>query len=190
MPFEYRRIQSLADLMIIEPRVFPDDRGWFTETYKQGDFAANGIESSFNQDNHSRTDGRNVIRGLHYQLNPAAQGKLVRCVVGAVFDVAVDIRKGSPTYSRWVSVELTAENRRILWIPPGFAHGFCTLTEVSEVVYKATAEYSAKHDRCIRWDDPTLAINWPLTTHPLLSTRDASAPALAQAENNFEWTRS
>jgi len=173
MPFEYRRIQSLADLMIIEPRVFPDDRGWFTETYKQGDFAANGIEFSFNQDNHSRTDGRNVIRGLHYQLNPAAQGKLVRCVLGAVFDVAVDIRKGSPTYSRWVSVELTAENRRILWIPPGFAHGFCTLVNGTDVVYKCTDLYAPDDDRGVLWNDPDLGVPWPVVT-PTVSAKDAT----------------
>jgi len=120
---------------------------------------------------------------LHCQKDPAAQGKLVRCIVGAVYDVAVDIRRGSPTYGRWVSVELTADNRRILWVPPGFLHGFCTLTEISEVVYKTTAEYSPTHERSVRWDDPTFAITWP-TQAPLLSAKDAVAPSFAELDNS------
>ena len=187
MPFEFQRVEPLHDVVMIQPRVFGDDRGWFMETYRQTDFAKNGISETFGQDNHSRSNDRNVVRGLHYQLNPAAQGKLVRCVLGAVFDVAVDLRRGSPTYGRWVSVDLSADNRRIVWVPPGFAHGFCTLTEISEVVYKATSEYSAKHDRAIRWDDPALGINWPTTGLPILSQKDASAPRLSEAENNFQW---
>jgi len=156
------------------------------ETYKRSEFESNGIRFAFSQDNHSRSSASHVIRGLHYQKDPAAQGKLVRCVFGAVYDVAVDIRRGSPTYSRWAGVELSAENRRMLWVPPGFAHGFCTLSDVSEVVYKTTSEYSGPHDRGIRWNDPALGVNWP-TTNPVLSPKDAQAPMLAQADNNFAY---
>jgi dTDP-4-dehydrorhamnose 3,5-epimerase len=180
---------ELPEVIMIEPRVFGDDRGWFMETYKQSEFATKGIPATFSQDNHSRSNSSGVIRGLHYQKDPAAQGKLVRCIIGAVFDVAVDIRRGSPTYGKWVSMELSDQNRRILWVPPGFLHGFCTLTEISEVVYKTTAEYSPPHERAVRWDDPTLSIEWPVKT-PLLSAKDAVAPVLADADNNFEWRQS
>src|SRR5437773_3020429 len=186
MPFQFKPQQALPDVVLIEPKAFGDDRGWFMETYKQSEFEANGIRVEFRQDNHSRSTASGVLRGLHYQKEPAAQGKLVRCVVGAVYDVAVDIRRGSPTYGRWVGVELAAYNRRILWVPPGFLHGFCTLTEISEVVYKTTAEYSPTHERSVRWDDPTLAIRWP-TMAPLLSAKDAQAGSFAEADNNFEW---
>ena len=183
--FEFTPQRELPDVVLIEPKAFGDDRGWFMETYKRSEFAANGIAVEFRQDNHSRSTVKGVMRGLHYQKDPAAQGKLVRCVVGAVYDVAVDIRRGSPTYGRWVATELTAENRRMLWVPVGFAHGFCTLTDVSEVVYKATGEYSAPHDRAVRWNDPALGIRWP-TDSPVLSTKDAQAPLLADADNNFQ----
>jgi dTDP-4-dehydrorhamnose 3,5-epimerase len=184
--FAFRPLKELPDIILIEPRVFADDRGWFMETYKQSEFDAQGIRFTFPQDNHSRSIAKHVIRGLHYQKDPAAQGKLVRCVLGAIYDVAVDIRRGSPTYGRWVGVELTEESRRLLWLPPGFAHGFCTLTDVSEVVYKTTAEYSAPHDRGIRWNDPALGIAWPVAS-PILSPKDAKAPTLAEADNNFDW---
>ena len=186
MPFQFKPLDVIPDVILIEPQSFGDERGWFMETYKRTDFEAHGIPGDFRQDNHSRSTVKGVLRGLHYQKDPTAQGKLVRCLVGGVFDVAVDIRRGSPTYGRWVSAELTGENRRILWVPPGFAHGFCTITDVSEVVYKTTAEYSAPHDRGIRWDDPTLAVRWPTNT-PVLSAKDAQAPLLAQADNNFTW---
>ena len=186
MPFQFKPQQALPDVVLIEPKAFGDDRGWFMETYKQSEFEANGIRVEFRQDNHSRSTARGVLRGLHYQKDPAAQGKLVRCVVGAVYDVAVDIRKGSPTYGRWVGVELTAEGRRMLWVPAGFAHGFCTLTDVSEVVYKTTAEYSAAHDRGFRWNDPAVGVTWPVKA-PVLSPKDAQAPPLAEADNNFQW---
>lgn len=189
MPVTFHPTPEIAEVIVIEPRAFGDDRGWFMETYKQSEFTAKGIPFTFGQDNHSRSSASGVIRGLHYQKDPAAQGKLVRCIVGAVYDVAVDIRRGSPSYGRWVGVELNAENRRIVWVPPGFLHGFCTLTDISEVVYKATAEYSPSHERAVRWDDPTLAINWPTKT-PLLSAKDAVAPLLADADNNFEWRKS
>jgi len=186
MPVTFHPTPEIPDVIVLEPRVFGDDRGWFMETYKKTEFTTKGIPAAFSQDNHSRSSAKDVIRGLHYQKDPAAQGKLVRCIVGAVYDVAVDIRRGSPTYGRWVGVELAADNRRILWVPPGFLHGFCTLTEISEVVYKTTAEYSPTHERSVRWDDPTLAIRWP-TMAPLLSAKDAQAGSFAEADNNFEW---
>jgi dTDP-4-dehydrorhamnose 3,5-epimerase len=188
MPVTFQPTPQIPDVIVIEPRVFGDERGWFMETYKQSEFTAKGIPFTFGQDNHSRSSATGVIRGLHYQKDPAAQGKLVRCIVGSVYDVAVDIRRGSPTYGRWVSVALSAENHRIVWVPPGFLHGFCTLTDISEVVYKTTAEYSPSHERSVRWDDPTLAITWP-TKSPQLSAKDAQAPLFADADNNFEWRK-
>jgi len=188
MPFKFTPLPALADVVLVEPKAFGDDRGWFMETYKRSEFEANGIPVDFRQDNHSRSTGRGVIRGLHYQKHPAAQGKLVRCVVGAIYDVAVDIRKGSPTYGRWVAAELSAGDRKMLWVPPGFAHGICTLTDLSEVVYKATAEYSAAHDRGIRWNDPAVGVTWPVTP-PILSPKDAQAPLLADADNDFQWRK-
>jgi dTDP-4-dehydrorhamnose 3,5-epimerase len=188
MPATFQPNPEISDVIVLEPRVFADDRGWFMETYKQSEFTAKGIGSVFSQDNHSLSTAAGVIRGLHYQKDPAAQGKLIRCIVGTIYDVAVDIRRGSPTYGRWISVELSADNRRILWVPPGFLHGFCTLTEQSEVVYKTTAEYSPAHERAVRWDDPTLSISWP-TKAPLLSAKDAKAPSLADADNTFEWRK-
>ncbi|HVL49259.1 MAG TPA: dTDP-4-dehydrorhamnose 3,5-epimerase [Candidatus Thermoplasmatota archaeon] len=186
MPFDFKRFDDLPDVILIEPRAFADDRGWFMETYKRSEFVKHGIPTDFVQDNHSRSTAKGTIRGLHYQKNPTAQGKLVRAVVGGIFDVAVDIRKGSPTFGRWVSAELTAENRRMLWVPPGFAHGICTITDVAEIMYKVTAEYNAADDRGIRWNDPTLGIRWPTAT-PHLSKKDAEAPLLDAAENNFAW---
>src|SRR2546428_11862346 len=176
----------MPDVILIEPKALGDDRGWFMETYKRSEFEANGIRVGFRQDNHSRSTASGVRRGLHYQKDPAAQGKLVRCVVGAIYDVAVDIRRGSPTYGRWVGMELTAESKRMLWVPAGFAHGFCTLTDVSEVVYKTTSEYSAPHDRGIRWNDPAIGVKWP-TASPVLSPKDGQAPKLAEADNNFAY---
>jgi dTDP-4-dehydrorhamnose 3,5-epimerase len=186
MPFTFQPLERLPDVIVIEPKAFGDDRGWFMETYKESEFAAKGLRFPFPQDNHSRSTQKHVLRGLHYQKAPAAQGKLVRCLVGAIYDVAVDIRKGSPTYGRWASAELTAENRRMLWVPAGFAHGICTLTDVCEVAYKATSEYSPAHDRAVRWNDSALGITWP-TTSPILSPKDAQAPVLAEADNNFAY---
>jgi dTDP-4-dehydrorhamnose 3,5-epimerase len=187
MPCTFRPLDALPEVILVEPRAFADERGWFMETYKRSEFEANGIPWDFRQDNHSRSTVRGVLRGLHYQKDPMAQGKLVRCVAGEIFDVAVDIRKGSPTYGRWAAATLTAENRHALWIPPGFAHGFLTLTDLADVTYKTTAEYSPAHDRGIRWDDPDIGIRWPLPK-PLLSKKDAEAPLLAQADNGFAWT--
>ncbi|MEE9251269.1 MAG: dTDP-4-dehydrorhamnose 3,5-epimerase [Alphaproteobacteria bacterium] len=169
---------ELDGVLIVEPELFRDDRGFFMETYHSGKFAAAGIAARFVQDNHSRSR-RGTLRGLHYQ-EPDAQGKLVRAVRGRIYDVAVDIRRGSPQFGRWLGVELDEENNRQLWVPPGFAHGFCTLSEDSEVVYKCTAHHVPESERAVRWDDPELAIDWPVD-HPILSPRDAAAPSLAAA---------
>jgi dTDP-4-dehydrorhamnose 3,5-epimerase len=186
MPFEFKRFSELPEIILIEPRVFADERGWFMEAYKKSEFARQGINAEFNQDNRSRSTAKGTIRGLHYQNEPAAQGKVVCCIVGEILDVAVDIRKGSPTYGRWVSAVLSEENHRALWIPSGFAHGLCTMAEVTEIGYKVTAEYSASHDRSIRWNDPSIGIKWPTMT-PILSKKDAEAPFLRDADNNHIW---
>ena len=170
---------TLPGILIIEPRVFSDERGFFMETYHQQRFHEAGIGAEFVQDNHSYSTGC-VVRGLHYQ-EPNPQGKLVRCTRGAVFDVAVDIRRGSPHFGKWVGVELTEENKRMLWIPAGFAHGFSTLTDVADVVYKCTALYDAAADRSILWNDPQIGIEWPLRSEPRLSPKDAAAPRLSEA---------
>ena len=173
---------AITDVLIIEPQVFGDERGFFMESWNKRDFdAAVGREVAFVQDNHSRS-ARGVLRGLHYQLPPAAQGKLVRCVVGEVFDVAVDIRRGSATFGQWVGVRLSAENKRLFWLPEGFAHGFVVLSEMAEFLYKTTSYYAPQSEGCIRWDDAELAIDWPLDAAPQLSAKDAMAPALAQAQ--------
>jgi dTDP-4-dehydrorhamnose 3,5-epimerase len=165
-------------VLLIEPALFSDDRGFFMETYHLDRFRDAGIAETFVQDNHSRS-ARGVLRGLHYQ-EPNGQGKLVRCTRGALFDVAVDIRTGSPDFGRWFGTELTEENRLMLWIPPGFAHGFCALTDVADLVYKCTALYDAAADRSIAWNDPEIGIEWPLST-PRLSPKDAAAPTLRTA---------
>jgi dTDP-4-dehydrorhamnose 3,5-epimerase len=173
---------ALADVWLIEPKVFGDARGFFFESYNRQTFnAATGLNIDFVQDNHSKST-RGVLRGLHYQLPPRAQGKLVRVVQGEVFDVAVDIRKSSPTFGRWVGDILSAENKRQLWIPPGFAHGFVTLSHTAEFLYKTTDYYSPEHERCIRWDDPALSIDWRLDAPPLVSSKDGVGSAFADAE--------
>jgi len=169
---------AIPDVLILEPKIFGDARGFFFESYNQRDFEhLTGLRATtFVQDNHSRS-AQGVLRGLHYQLPPRAQGKLVRVVHGAVFDVAVDIRRGSATFGRWVGAELSATNQRLLWIPPGFAHGFLTLSDHADFLYKTTDYYSPAHERSIRWDDPTLAIAWPdLGAPPQLAPKDATAP--------------
>jgi len=186
MPFTFKRFESLPEVMIIEPRIFSDERGWFGETYKKSDFQAHGINFDFVQDNHSRSTSRGTLRGLHFQKEPAAQGKLVRCIVGEIFDVAVDIRKGSPTYAKWVSATLSAENRTMVWVPPGFAHGVLTTTDIAEIAYKVTSEYSQTHDRSVRWNDPAIGIKWPVA-NPTLSKKDAEASLLKDVDNNFVW---
>ncbi|MBA2338740.1 MAG: dTDP-4-dehydrorhamnose 3,5-epimerase [Acidimicrobiia bacterium] len=180
---------GLPGVLVLEPTVHGDDRGFFYESWNAQAFAeATGIETDFVQDNHSRS-APGVLRGLHYQLPPHAQGKLLRVVVGAVYDVAVDIRRSSPTFGRWAGVELSAHNRLQLWVPPGFAHGFVALTD-AELLYKTTAFYHASSDRSIRWDDVDIAIVWPLAGNltdgaapqPQLSAKDRRAPFLADAD--------
>ncbi|MBX3669144.1 MAG: dTDP-4-dehydrorhamnose 3,5-epimerase [Rhodocyclaceae bacterium] len=173
---------EIPGLVLIEPKVFGDARGFFFESFNQSAFdAAAGAHYDFVQDNHSRSV-RGVLRGLHYQIAPKAQGKLVRVVQGAVFDVAVDIRRDSPTLGRWVGVELSAENKRQLFLPPGFAHGFVVLSDSAEFLYKTTDYWSPPHERCIAWNDPALGISWPLTEAPTLSPKDAQGTSFAQAE--------
>ena len=168
---------EIPGVLVLEPRVFADDRGSFFESFNARAFAAAvGREVAFVQDNQS-TSRRHVLRGLHYQ-EPHPQGKLVRALAGAIFDVAADIRPGSPTFGHWVGVELSAENRRQLWVPEGLAHGFLVLSESADVLYKTTDFYAPGCEKCLRWDDPTLAIQWPLAAPPVLSPRDAAAPLL------------
>ena len=168
---------DLPGVLIITPRVFKDARGFFFESYNAEQFKARGIDTVFVQDNHSQST-RGTLRGLHFQLPPMAQDKLVRCVRGAIWDVAVDIRASSPTFGRWVGVELSADDFRQLYVPSGFAHGFCVLSDEAEVLYKASTVYSPAHERGIAWDDPDIGITWP-TAEPLLSDRDWRAESLA-----------
>lgn len=171
---------TIADVLLIEPRVFGDDRGYFYESYNQRAFQeATGMDVHFVQDNHSKSV-RNVLRGLHYQVQQP-QGKLVRVVQGEVFDVAVDIRRDSPTFGRWYGEVLSAENRRQLWIPPGLAHGFLVLSETAEFLYKTTDYYAPAHERCIIWDDPDLGIAWPVSGTPALSAKDSNGMSLKEA---------
>lgn len=173
---------TIPDVLIIEPNVFGDERGFFFESFNQAKFeAAIGRQFAFVQDNQSRSV-KNVLRGLHYQIQQP-QGKLVRVVQGAVFDVAVDIRKSSPTFGQHVAVELSAENKRQLWIPEGFAHGFVVISETAEFLYKTTDYYAPEYERCIAWNDLTIAIKWPHTAEPALSTKDQQGKALAEAEH-------
>ena len=172
---------AIPDLLIIEPKVFGDERGFFFESFNRRRFAEQtGRDVDFVQDNHSRS-AQNVLRGLHYQIQHP-QAKLVRVVQGAVLDVAVDIRKNSPTFGQHVSMELSAENKVMLWIPEGFAHGFLTLTETAEFLYKTTDYWFPEHERCIRWDDPTIAVNWKLKAAPLVSVKDVQGKSLGTAE--------
>jgi dTDP-4-dehydrorhamnose 3,5-epimerase len=173
---------AIPDVLILEPKVFGDARGFFMESYNQKVFnEVVGHEVNFVQDNHSRS-AKGVLRGLHYQLPPHAQGKLVRCTQGAVFDVAVDLRQSSPTFGQWVGVELTGENHRQFWIPPGFAHGFVVTSDSADFLYKTTDLYAPDCEGAVRWDDPAIGITWPdLGMAPLLSSKDIAAPVLAHA---------
>ncbi|SPK71369.1 dTDP-4-deoxyrhamnose-3,5-epimerase [Cupriavidus taiwanensis] len=172
---------ALPEVLILEPKVFGDDRGFFFESFNARQFEdATGLKRDFVQDNHSRS-AKNVLRGLHYQIQQP-QGKLVRVVAGTVFDVAVDIRRSSPNFGKWVGVELSAENKRQLWVPEGFAHGFVVLSESAEFLYKTTDYYAPQFERSLRWDDPALAIEWPIDGAPVLSKKDEDAPAFAVAE--------
>ncbi len=174
---------AIPEVLTIEPRIFGDERGFFFESFNHNAFMdASGVRVDFVQDNHS-VSVQNVLRGLHYQLAPKAQGKLVRVVQGEVFDVAVDLRKSSPTFGRWVGEILSAENKKQLWIPVGFAHGFFTLTDTAQFLYKTTEYYSPEHERSLLWSDPALRIHWPLRDMPpLLAVKDAFAKTLSDAE--------
>ncbi|HMH18373.1 MAG TPA: dTDP-4-dehydrorhamnose 3,5-epimerase [Burkholderiales bacterium] len=170
----------LPEVLLLEPRVFGDSRGFFFESWNERESELAGIRAHFVQDNHSRSE-KGVLRGLHYQIRQP-QGKLVRVVAGEIFDVAVDIRRNSPNFGRWEGVRLDADSHKMLWIPIGFAHGFCVLSDFAEVLYKATDFYAPEHERCILWDDPALHIDWPLSSPPALSAKDAAGTPLRDAE--------
>jgi dTDP-4-dehydrorhamnose 3,5-epimerase len=182
MPFLFTPT-VIPEVVVIEPRVFPDERGFFMEGYKRSAFAAQGIADIFVQCNHSKSS-RGILRGLHYQKNPKAQGKLVRVVLGEIYDVVVDLRHGGPTYGQWVGLTLSAENKKMLYVPEGFAHGFCVTSEQAEVLYSATAEYAPECEAGVLWNDPELGISWPIA-EPQLSTRDRAWPPLRDADHNF-----
>lgn len=177
---------SLPEVMILTPRRFGDARGWFSETWNAARMAEAGLDLPWVQDNHSFSAEKGTVRGLHYQSPPRAQDKLVRCTRGAILDVAVDFRAGSPRFAKWVAVELSAENGRQLLVPKGFLHGFVTLTGDTEVQYKCTDIYSPENDGAVRWNDPVIGVDWG-TTAPVLSDKDAKAPLLADVTSPFQW---
>jgi len=176
---------ELPDLIELTPRRFADERGFFSEVYNEARFAETGIAARFVQDNVSLSVTKGVVRGLHFQTPPAAQAKLLRVARGSIFDVGVDLRRSSPTFGRWAGVVLSADKWNQLYLPEGFAHGFMTLEDNTEVSYKVSALYSPQHDRSIRWDDPAIGIEWPAGLHPILSAKDADAPLLADVETGF-----
>jgi len=178
-------VTEINDLYVIEPNVIGDHRGWFFESYSQNDFTKNGIDITFIQDNHSYSAQKGVLRGLHFQINPKAQSKLVRCTRGRIWDVAVDLRKSSPTYLKWFGLELSAENHKMLMIPKGFAHGFITLEDNSEVQYKVDSLYDKASDRSIRFNDPDINVSWP-RIDLILSDKDKFAPFLKDSDVNFQ----
>lgn len=178
---------TFEEVKLLQPKVFGDNRGFFLESYNNELFKNKGLPTDFVQDNHSLSEDAGVLRGLHYQLNPLAQLKLVRVITGAIYDVVVDIRINSPTYKQWQGFILTEHNHRMLLVPEGFAHGFCTLTTDTNVCYKVNDYYSQEADRGILWNDPELAIDWP-TSDPILSEKDRNQPTLALAQNNFEYS--
>lgn len=180
--------QSIPEVILVKPPRVGDARGYFSETYRESIYRDNGISGPFVQDNHSLSSARFVLRGLHFQIGPAAQAKLVRCTRGAIFDVAVDIRKGSPTFGAYVGAELSEENGHQLYVPVGFAHGFCTLTPDCEVQYKVSAYYDREHDRGLAWNDPSVGIRWPFEGYePILSEKDAIQPALSELPDYFSY---
>jgi dTDP-4-dehydrorhamnose 3,5-epimerase len=187
MPFRFTPV-NLPEVILIQPRVFPDERGFFMETYKYSEFSRNGIAERFVQSNLSHS-ARNTLRGLHYQKKPQAQGKLVQVLIGEIFDVVVDIRKGSPRYGHWTGVELSARNNKMLYIPPGFAHGAWVVSEEARLLYLVTQEYAPECEAGVIWNDPALAITWP-DGKPVLSERDRHWPSLCAADNNFTYQAS
>lgn len=184
MPFQFHPL-AIPEVILVEPQRFGDRRGFFMETYQYEAFAANGITPYFVQDNHSRSS-QGVLRGLHYQQDPFAQGKLLKVVVGEIFDVAVDIRCDSPTFGQWVGEILSAENGRLLYVPPGFAHGFCVLSDTADLIYKATNYYKPETERGIIWNDPQIGVAWPVPA-PKLSDKDIVLPTLAEADINYRF---
>lgn len=179
MPFSFKPL-AIADVVLVEPKIFPDERGFFFESFKASDFELAGLPNHFVQDNFSFSI-KNVIRGLHYQKHPKAQGKLVSVLKGSIWDIALDIRKGSATYLQWVAEELNDKNHAMLYIPPGFAHGFLALSEEVHILYKCTNEYDSQADAGIRWDDPDIAITWP-AENPIVSKKDSMLPCIHQAK--------
>ena len=182
MPFKFTKMDILGPILV-EAKAFPDERGFFMESFQASVFEANGISTRFVQDNYSHSI-KGVLRGLHYQKDPKAQAKLVMAIRGEIFDVAVDIRKGSPTYGKWIGEILSEQNHRLLYVPQGFAHGFLALSNQADVLYKVNSEYSAENDRGILWNDPEVGIKWPLDK-PILSKKDMEQPLLKNADNNF-----
>jgi len=187
MPFKFEKL-SIPDVILITPEDLKDSRGFFMETYKQSEFRKFGISEYFVQDNHSASR-KGVLRGLHYQKLPKAQAKLIRCVKGEIFDVAVDIRKGSPYYGKWVGEYLSRKNKRMMYLPVGFAHGFLVISDKTEVIYRITQEYSPEHKSGIIWNDPIIGIEWPIKETPILSKKDFTLPNLKEADNNFGYGR-
>ena len=182
MPFTFKRL-SIPDVILVEPQSFSDDRGFFFESFKESDFFANGIDKKFVQDNFSHSVN-GVIRGLHFQKAPKAQAKLVTVLKGKIFDVAVDIRKNSPTYGKWVSEILSGDTHNLLYVPEGFAHGFCVISDEADVLYKVSNEYSQEHERSIIWNDPKLDIQWPIKK-PIISNKDNKLSLLENLDNDF-----
>lgn len=184
MPFAFKPLAGLPEVVLIEPKIFRDERGFVFPSFVRSEFEKAGIATSFAQDLVSRSKSRGVLRGLHYQNPPAAQAKLVRATRGEIYDVAVDIRRGSPTFGRWAGARLAADTGHTLWLPAGFAHGFVALTDEVEILYKMTHEYSPSHEGVVRWDDPAIGIEWPVDK-PILAARDAQAPLLKDARIEF-----
>jgi len=182
MPFTFKRL-SIPDVILVEPQSFSDDRGFFFESFKESDFFSNGIDKKFVQDNFSHSVN-GVIRGLHFQKAPKAQAKLVTVLKGKIFDVAVDIRKNSPTYGKWVSEILSGDTHNLLYVPEGFAHGFCVISDEADVLYKVSNEYSQEHERSIIWNDPKLDIQWPIKK-PIISNKDNKLSLLENLDNDF-----
>jgi len=182
MPFTFKKLE-IPEVILVETKVFPDERGFFSETFKESTFIENGINTKFVQDNFSHSN-KGVLRGLHYQKNPSAQAKLVMAIKGEIFDVAVDIRKDSPTYAKWISEILSEENHKLLYIPEGFAHGFLVLSDQADVLYKVNSEYSSENERGIIWNDPKVGIKWPIDK-PSVSKKDQELPFYENIDNNF-----
>lgn len=183
MPFEFKKY-DIDGVMLVIPKVFNDERGFFLERYKKSEFKANGIDVEFNQDNHSKST-KGVLRGLHFQAFPKEQAKLVSCIKGEILDVAVDIRKNSPTFGKWIREKLTEENKHMLYIPAGFAHGFVVLSDEAELLYKASNEFSKEHDRGVLWNDPDINVNWGIDFEPILSEKDKNQPRLREIKNSL-----